>query len=337
VLSLEPELPGDITPDAARAYWANAAGAARRVPGVTDTAVAQYTPFGGRVEVAEIARGGITYAAYLNRVDADFFDVVGMRVVRGRGFSAADVGGELPVALISESLAREFLPGEDPIGRPLADVTGRPGPERIIGVVADAVTARMHAAHTGTIYLPLTSQATGSARLMIRANDPAAIAALVEVAVHTETPRVPVRASLMRDAIAAYRAEPRIPATVTAIVGALAVALALVGLYGVTTFVVGQRAPEIAVRMALGASGARVRRLLVWQSLRPVAVGLACGAIAAAAAAPIFSAGLTGTDPRDPLSILAPVALLLGTACLAVLPPARRAARANPVDALRNS
>jgi ABC-type antimicrobial peptide transport system permease subunit len=148
-------------------------------------------------------------------------------------------------------------------------------------------------------------------------------------------PRVRLDISLAREGLRRQTAEPQALATLAAALAILALALAVVGLYGVTTFVVGQRTQEISVRMALGATSRDILRLLVSDSLRPVAVGLVAGVIAAFAAGRVLAGALFGVPAADPLAFGAGLAILSVAAAAAVAIPTRRAAATDPAQSLR--
>ena len=213
---------------------------------------------------------------------------------------------------------------------------------RIIGVVGDALLGRLRSERHGTIYWPLGQtgahakfQRSNPPIVLVRAQKPAAIAHAVETALIRMNPRVRPMAGVIDERIHEYIGAARTMAVLALAAAGLALVLAVLGVYGVTAFAVSQRTHEVGVRMAIGASRADILRLVVGRSLRPIAFGQAAGLAVALLASRVIASMLAGIGPRDPVAIAVAVAVLLGSALVAVIAPARRAAAADPANILR--
>jgi predicted permease len=325
------------------AYVRAAAGAIRALPGVDDVSIAETEPFGPSREVDRVTRAGGSYELVMARADAAFFTTTGVRILRGRPFTTAEVETQAPVALISDSVARAFFSGRDPIGQSLAAVpssrSGRQDPVTIVGVAADAMLTSPDSQTYGTIYRPFRPRPARSnpPSLLIRTTNPHAAAPLVEDALRSLDPRTRATPRIVRDTLDAFLGAKQRLAWMLAPAAAIALLLSALGMYGVSAFVTGQRTEEVSVRTALGASPADVWRLLLTDGLRPVVAGLAAGLVAGLVVAPLLARPLmlSGISPHDPLSIAVAVATVLASALVAVILPARRTARADPAALLR--
>jgi len=185
------------------------------------------------------------------------------------------------------------------------------------------------------LYRPLTAEKLPAARVMVRAAVPGTVLASLERALRTIEPDVRVSADAVADGLAAELAPPRAFAVIAGLIGAVALSLAVIGLFGVTSLLVGQRTREIGVRMAIGATIANVRRQMLRDSLRPVAIGLTIGLALALYGGQFLSAALYGVSSRDPLAIAAAVSVLALAAFAAVAVPVHRVARIDPARTLR--
>jgi predicted permease len=306
------------------------------LPSVEGASLALCPPLAGVVNIRTINRNGTDYMVFENRTDAGYFATTGMRVVRGRTYTPAEVAGRAPVAVVTESLVRAFYAGVEPIGASLQPVTsdGESG-ATIIGVVADAFVSHVRGGGTGTMYRPIDPATLAAARLVVRTQDPDTMIRDVETTLLAIDPQVRPTSSLMRDDVAKFMNEPKILAGLSGAVAIVALILSVLGIFGVTSFVVGQRTQEVSVRMAIGASAGDVVRLLIRQNMWPVVIGLTAGLAAALAVSRVLTAALFGISPNDPLAIVPAVAVLAGTALAAVGLPAMRAARTDPASVLR--
>jgi ABC-type antimicrobial peptide transport system permease subunit len=295
-----------------------------------------HPPFGGDISVRNVDRNGATYQIFENRTDAEYFDTAGFRIIRGRGYSADEVRAHAPVAVVSESVVRDLLGGAEPIGATLSAVAKPLAAITIVGVVADAVTARVPG-RGGAIYRPLSATDLREAKLAVRSAHPQAIIRDVEQALLAVDSRVRPITNVMRVDADRYMNEPKLLAAMSAVVAGLALVLAVLGVYGVTTFVVNQRMWELQVRQAIGASAGDIVRLLVRQSVTPVMLGLAAGLTVALAGAGALTPALSGVSPHDPAAILGAAGVLVSAALVAVVSPALRAARSDPAAILRHS
>jgi predicted lysophospholipase L1 biosynthesis ABC-type transport system permease subunit len=245
------------------------------------------------------------------------------------------VAARAHVAVISETLARDFWPGEDPVGQTMErydDESSRV----IIGVVSDAIAARMREMSAAAVYLPIRNLQDGN--IIVRsAGPPEAIVPAIRDALQPLDSQVRLDVTLVSSGLQRQLDEPRILATLAGALALLALGLAVVGIYGVTTFVTGQRTREIGLRIAVGASRADVVRLLLMDSLRPVAVGLAAGAVVALLIGQVFAGILYGVGSRDPVAFAGATVILLTAAAAAIVIPTRRAASVDPASVLRQS
>ncbi len=330
--------PGDAFDDL-ETFPARAIPELQAMPGVASVALAELAPFGDGTRTS-ITADGLGRVVYFNSTGAEYFRTIGLRTLAGRTYTRDEVAAGAPVALISQSLARAYWHGESPLGqllpREIPVASARP---RVIGVVADAITARLHERDTFAVYEPLGSAGERSAQVLIRVAPGTtgvmdlASQRLRALDLQGGVTITSVAARLQREA-----GRPRMLATLTGFVGAIAIVLCVIGLYGLTASVVGQRAREMGVRAAMGAEPRDLLRLLLWDSLRPVVIGLAIGAGAALLASRAVVAGmLFGVSPQDPVAFAGAAALLLGAATLAVLVPARRAAAVDAAFVLRRS
>jgi predicted permease len=320
------------------AYFQSALESLRSVPTVERVSLSHYQPFGPSVERDKMTIGGRSYELYNSRVDHTYFATMGLRILRGRGFTPDEVAGGAAVALVSESVVRDFLGGVDPIGRSISSIPAERGsqpPATIIGVVGDALLGRLRSERHGMIYWPLSQKPPNPPVIIVRTQNPAAIAHAVETALGKMNSRVRPTTSVVDERIGQYFGEKRMLAVLAAVAAGLALTLAVLGVYGVTAFVVSQRTHEVGVRIAIGASRGDILRLLVRRGLRPVVVGLTAGLVVALLSSQLIASLLAGVGPRDPVAIGLAVALLLGGAVLAVIVPARRAARTDPANILR--
>jgi predicted permease len=338
--------------DAARKsmYFAAALDRIQQLPGVTDAALAAVPPF-HTFHATEPVTGSMVNAGparvQRNEVSANYFETLGIRVIEGRTFSAEEIDAQLPVAVISANLARQFWGDASPIGSTLDRVWGgpddsdrrrgllrRPAGARIVGVVTDTMT-QIDDHGVPTIYLPLDVANIVVHIVVATPGDPKSLSAQIRREVLAidpdQTPRIALPGDRLREDLQAARSL----ADATSAIGASALALAVIGLFGVTAFIVGQRRREISIRMALGATGRNVVLMLVRDSLRPVAIGLCFGLVIAFIGGQLMKNMLLGISGHDPLAIVSAVAILAGTAMLAALVPARRAARIDPAGMLK--
>jgi predicted permease len=322
--------------DAAKtqAYWDAALERLRALPNVRSASLTLFPPYSGGLSVTNLKRNGVTYETYSHETLAGYFSTIGLRIVRGRAYNPAEVRSHAQVVVISETLARVLWPDQDPVGQTLAPFDG--STDVVIGVASDAITAHLRERSAAALYRPLRSMEGGS--IVVRAGGaPEALVPAIRDTLQPLDPRIRLDVRLVAAGLENELEEPRIMATLAGALATLALGLAIIGIYGVTTFVTGQRTREIGLRIAVGASRADVMRLLLWDSLRPVAIGLAAGAGIALLASQLFAGILYGVGARDPLAFVGAIGVLLVSAAAAVFVPARRAARVDPAFVLRQS
>jgi len=291
----------------------------------------------GRDTLPRIAGGG----PFLMIATPTYFGTVGTRILAGRGFTDADVKGSMPVAVVGQSFARFAWPDRDPIGQCM--FLGGPGPNatciQVVGVASDVRNLSVTRPTTMTWYLAFEQHLLPMPLdgLVIRARGPAGLVeGQVQHALQVSEPDLPyVRVQTLAERIAPQWRSWRLGAAMLTAFGLLALVIASLGLYGVTAYGVTQRTQEIGVRIALGAKGTDVIRLSVSQAVRATAIGGVIGMAGAFALGRAVSSLLFGVKPADPAAVLGGIAVLLAVAVLAAYIPARRAARIDPMEALR--
>ncbi len=278
--------------------------------------------------------------AQVRSVSSDYFRTLGATILAGRRFTESEARTAALVALVNQSFAREYFPHQNPVGGHLIELDARVGSPivKIIGVVADLRDRDVATAPTPTVYLPLSREdATLWMWFLMRtAVPPAALTKSVEERIWSIDKDLPIRDVLtLNQAISEDLREPSFQAALFSTFAFLGLALALVGIYSVMAYSVGRRIRELGVRMALGARPADVFRLVVWEALTPVAIGVAAGTAVALALTRYLRSLLYEVSPADPATFAAAIGLMLLVALIACLLPAWRASRADPATILR--
>jgi len=237
-------------------------------------------------------------------------------------------------AIISEGLAHKLWPNASPIGRKLMDVGQA---HEVVGVVGDARSTSLDQNPVDMLYIPLWQRPQNSSSILVRtAMDPKSIASALRAAVWGADGDIPVPEERTLLQIMSESVAPRrFQMTLVLLFAIAALALAAFGTYGVVSYAVARRRPEIGIRIALGAGRSRVLALVLQQGMRPVLAGLVAGAIVALAIGSYVSSLLFQVSPHDPIAFAIAAGVLAAVSMLACWIPARRAARVNPLDAIR--
>ncbi len=326
---------------------------ARTIPGVEHAAATVGSPFGihlgtdvrasGRDSLPQLPTGG----PYFNTVTPEYFAALGLRIVRGRGFTETDDRDSARVTVVGQTFAQLAWPGEDPIGKCLYVGNHQTTCVEVIGVASNARLSELVEGPVLQYYLPLSGaneentngviNINGITDLLIRTRLPARdAAAAVQRALQGAEPDLPyVRVESLEESVAPLQRSWRMGATMFSAFGLLALAIAAVGVFGVTAYTVSQRTREIGVRIALGAQTGSVVGLVLRQGTRAAVAGAALGVLGALALGRAVASLLYGVAPADPLVLVSATAALLAVALLAAWLPARRAARVDPIIALQ--
>lgn len=313
-------------------------------PGLLSAALASGPPFNGRdsrgvvMDGAPVPEGPLPQAQMV-AIGPRYFDTLGLQLVRGTRLEDADAADRERVALVNERFAARFSPDADPIGRDVVLINERipdapPQRFRIIGI-APALRQQQQTGHTPAVYVSFGSQPAAGASLLVRGN-PQQFAVIVRDAVRRLDPDLPVfnLRSLERVSYMS-RFTQRIMSTVFSIVAIIAIVLSAVGLYSLTAYAAAQRTHEVGVRMALGAQRSQVSWLFLTQALRHVSIGLGIGLAGAVAVGVALQGTLVDVRANHPLALAGVAIFIVAVSLVAAVLPARRAARLDPVAALR--
>jgi putative ABC transport system permease protein len=334
------------SPQTGRVFYDECLARVQAVPGARSAAWSQSLPIEGSywdsvftaADKPVPSRANLPASDYL-RVSADYFETMGIRLLRGRWFSSADTPESAPVAVINETLSRRIWPNEDPIGKRIKQ--GFPEYNglwrEVIGVVNDVKTNGVDRPTSMQTYV-LFSQTPGTfLGLIVRTQgNPLAVAAPIEQAIHTVDKDLPVFSIFTMDQLLGNSlAQRRLTLILLASFAALALLLAAVGVYGVIAYMVRQRTRELGVRLALGAQAGDVLKLILGQGLKLALIGVALGLAEAFALTRWMESLLFGVRPTDPLTFCLIAVVLLCVALVACWLPARSATQVDPLLALR--
>ena len=320
----------------------------RALPGVVSAGAVDGLPFGGGGPGGDFQIAGRPWPTAEAVPDVakrhatpDYFETMGIPLKQGRLFSAQDNANAPRVAIIDETLARSFFPKGDALGQSLIDpyVSKKPGKtSRIIGIVGAVKDRNLMTDGRPKIYHPALQAPSSFMNLVVRtAGDPLALAPAIERQVRDLDRNLPVyKIATMEQNLADSLMRRRFSMLLLAILAGVALCLSAVGVYGVIAYSVNQRVREIGIRMALGAEAAGVHRLILRQGMRPALAGVAAGLAASLAATRALASLLYGISAFDPPTFLAVSVLLVAVCALAIAVPAWRAARIDPMDALRH-
>jgi hypothetical protein len=310
----------------------------RVLPQVRGVATASIPPFGATAMMDITVRGSsfVPESDYDNplyaEVSDNYFSVMGMRIVQGRGLLADDIGSGEPVAVVNQGMARRYWGS----GSPFASCIELPHNRcaRIVGVVSDVRDAPNGTAPPMRFYLPLSGSPRSMGALVVRTS-PGDVATVAAAAIAAASSPRPPTVEAVSDRIA-RELRPWWTATILfTVLGALALTLACVGIYSVMSYLVAERLHEMGIRLALGASGPAVVRLVLGSGLRLIITGSALGIVASFALGRLLQALLFQVSSYEPLIYALAMLSMALLATLAVLPAALRASRVDPVDALR--
>ncbi|HVS22962.1 MAG TPA: ABC transporter permease [Gammaproteobacteria bacterium] len=272
----------------------------------------------------------------------DYFEAMGIDLVRGRTFNEAEQQQNPGNVIVSRSTAERLWPGEDPIGKQLR-VNQFGFRETVIGVVEDVRQLGLRDATGPNVYFPLVAQkpeqwALSSPAYVLRTSRAASIAPDVRALLREVAPEAPMyQVHTIEELVARSMAELSFTMIALALASALALFLGMVGLYGILSWAVVERTRELGIRIALGADPGRVRRMVVAQGLRVVAVGVLVGLLAAMLSAKVLEGLLYGVEPLDGATLAATSLLMLLVGAAASWIPAYRASSVNPVETLSES
>jgi putative ABC transport system permease protein len=273
----------------------------------------------------------------LRSVTSDYFQLLGQAIMEGRDFRSTDKRGAPAVAVINQALADRYFQDTNPVGKKLWIGGRERPPTEIVGVVTNSRTDDLTEAPEPEIYLSLWQASAFSKHLVIRTTaNPRSLMAAVQREVRSVDPTAAVENVKTLDQIRSESLAPRIFAMQLlagfSVVGSV---LTLVGIYGVLSLSVASRRREIAIRAAVGAEPGHIRKLVFGEGFRLIAGGVICGSIAALALSRVVESFLFGVKPRDPVTLLSVALLFLAVALLACWVPTRRAAKVDPLEALR--
>jgi putative ABC transport system permease protein len=321
----------------------------KALPGVRNATVGGYAPMGDMRGTRRFAREnrplpptGLEPVAVDLPVGADYFSVMGVSVVEGRGFTEGDGPDAPPVMVVSETFARTHFPGENPIGQPIRFYSSRPGgtppPTRqIVGVVRDVHQDGVRETPMPQMYVPYAQNSWAFATFFVLSEgDPSSIASSVQRVVMAVDPERPARDVLTTQAIVRGSTERHRAITwMLLTLAGLAILLAMVGLYGVVATAAAARSREMAIRAAIGARPRALLRLVLGQALAASAIGVAIGAAGSLAVTRGLGGLLYQVPPNDPLILITTSAAMLLVSAAAGYLPARRAMVENPAQMLR--
>jgi predicted permease len=286
---------------------------------------------------------GGTQRTYVNAVTPTYFDVMRIAVLRGRGFTEDDREKATSVAIVNDAFVRQFSSDGVLIGRRVGLCSSEscaPATTRmmeIVGVAEDAKYSNLRAAAPPILYLPFAQVERNVTELQVRTTGDVSVVAstLFRTLTDVDSRLAIVGMMTAQDRVTASLATQIMVAKLSSAFGLLALALAAVGLSGLVAYMTAQRTQEIGVRMALGAGRREVRRLVLGNTLRLVALGAGIGIPAALTLSPLLSGLLYKVEPYDPAVLLLSLGVLVCVALAAGYLPAQRAARVDPVKALR--
>jgi putative ABC transport system permease protein len=314
------------------------------LPGVESAGIVSQLPLGGNLDMYGVHVEGKSLANPEEDPSADRYSItpgylraMHIQLLGGREFDERDVRTSPMVALVNESMARQFWPGEDPVGKRFR-MGDTKGPwKTVVGVVGDVLHKGLDAPHSIQVYLPNTQFTDSMVVLAVRtSNDPRSLAAAVRSEIAALDPQVPIsEVATMDEVVSASVANQRFGALLFLLFGAIALVLTAVGIYGVISYGVAQRTHEIGIRLALGAKRREVLSMVVSEALKPALLGAALGLSAAFGLTRLLTRLLYNVKPTDPLVFAGVLLLLISVALLASYIPARRATRVDPMVALR--
>jgi len=313
------------------------------LPGVKSASLVNSPPFGMmfiRDEFEVDGQPKPTFDAGRPKIDAGYFQTMGIPLIAGRDFTAMDTPAAPKVAIISERIARECFPGgaREALGRHVR--LGDHGEWlAVVGVVADVRQMGLDGEVQPMIYVPFQQERSEVVRFVsfvARTATPGSVVEGMRTEIRCLAPDLPIENTVtMGEAVAASVASPRFRMSLLALFAGAATLIAMCGIYGMMDYAVTQRRREIGVRMALGAERREVLRLVLMRALRIVGIGLLAGLAGAAAITRVLQTFLFGVSPTDPISFAFVTMLLMGVALMAAWLPALRATKIDPSVALR--
>jgi predicted permease len=342
--SFSPGLRG-YTPEQEEAFFTTLAERMRAMPGVESAGLTSHVPLTFEINIENVAAEGKEPAERKDWPESDagyagagYFETLRIPVLRGRAFTEEDTRQPRRVAVVNEIFASRFFPNEEPIGKRIR-VEGEDQYDEIVGVVRNGKYRTLGEDPRPFLWRPVakSKRSFSASTLLIRASsDPRPVLAALRQEARQLDEKVPVIGLRSLDeATSVSLLFPRMGAVLFGLFGALGMMLAAVGLYGVIAYSATQRTHEIGIRMALGASRGDVLKLILGQGLTLTGIGVVLGLAGAFGVTSMISVLLYGISPTDPLTFAGISLLLLAVAALACYIPARRAARVDPMIALR--
>ncbi|HEV2247151.1 MAG TPA: FtsX-like permease family protein, partial [Terriglobia bacterium] len=315
------------------------------IPGVRSASVSRCSEFtpcraGRNVSLpGYIPRDDEDASVQMNLVGPRFFETLGMPLLLGRDFTSQDSQSAPRVAVINETMARHYFGASNPLGQRFS-LSGTSGQIEIVGVVRNAKYHSLREATPRMAFLPFLQVPPSSLERMTyevrAAGNPTTVIAAIRQAVRSMDKDLPLYGvNTVTEQVNESLMPERLVATLSTLFGLLALVLACVGLYGIMAYNVGRRTHELGIRMALGAEKRDVLRMVIGQGFRLALIGVLIGIAGALALTRFLASLLYGVKPTDPLTFIAVSLILIGVALLACYIPARRAAKVDPMVALR--
>jgi putative ABC transport system permease protein len=318
----------------------------RAMPGVQSVAVATHVPLDDTGESYSFTVRGQTYARSsdepstdVTHVGVDYFRTMAIPLVGGRAFNVGEDERSPKVYVVNQTFVKRFFPNESPIGKSIrlgwgSDPKGEY--HEIVGIVGDVHAGALDQEPSPIVYALVTQYPQNGLTLVARAKEPTALAAPFRNLMREIDRDVPIYSVMtMDERVGASIGAQRFYASLIGVFAVVALALAAVGLYGVIAYAVSQRTHELGVRVALGATTDRISRMVISEGLVLTGIGVSLGIVGALLLGRVVSSLLFGVSSRDPLTLVGVVVALAAIAMVASWLPARRAARVDPLIAIR--